>query len=159
MAWSPKVRALAATLVLSAAGAAGIFHDEGRVNTVYLDPVGIKTVCVGNTSYAATREVGTKVSDSVCAFLFQTDSSAAQQAVKGYVKVPITQEQYDALVSFAFNVGGAALRDSTLLRKLNAGQCKEAAQEFHRWVKAKGKVLAGLVTRRNREAELFASGC
>ncbi len=71
------------------------------------------------------------------------------------VKVPLTQGQFDALVSFAFNLGAAALAGSTLLRKLNAGDCAGAAAEFGKWVHADGTVLPGLVTRRARERALF----
>ena len=69
------------------------------------------------------------------------------------VKVPLTQNQYDALASFHYNTGG--LGKSTLLKKLNKGDFAGAAAEFHKWNKAGGKVRAGLVTRRAQEAELF----
>ena len=77
--------------------------------------------------------------------------------VMACVKVPLTQGQFDALVSFAFNLGGAALRGSTLLKRLNEGDYKGAATEFNRWVFAGGKQLAGLARRREAEAELFLS--
>jgi lysozyme len=70
-------------------------------------------------------------------------------------KVPLKQHQFDALVSFAYNVGVGNLRSSTLLRKLNAGDYDGAALEFHRWNRSKGKVLPGLVRRRAAEALLF----
>lgn len=155
-----KFRALAATFVISAAGVAGIMHDEGKVNKVYLDPVGIPTVCVGHTGPEVTKtDVGKVYSDEVCTYLLKKDTASAEQAVKRLVKVPITQGQYDALVSFVFNVGGSAFATSTLLVKLNSQQCMAAAAEFRRWVMAKGKVLKGLVTRRARESALFAEGC
>lgn len=156
---SPLVRRLAATFVLSAAGVAGIIHDEGKVNRVYLDPVRIPTVCVGHTATVTLADVGKVYSDAVCADLLQKDTRVAQAAVQRLVKTPITQEQYDALTSFTFNVGSGNLASSTLLKYLNAGQCRAAAAEFHKWIKAKGKVLNGLITRRERESALFATGC
>ncbi|MBZ7706779.1 lysozyme [Klebsiella oxytoca] len=73
------------------------------------------------------------------------------------VKVKLTQNQFDALVSFAYNVGSRALSTSTLLKKLNAGDIKGAADEFLRWNKAGGKVLNGLTRRREAERALFPS--
>lgn len=72
-------------------------------------------------------------------------------------KVKLTQGQFDALVSFAYNVGSRALSTSTLLRKLNDGDVKGAADEFLRWNKAGGKVLNGLTRRREAERALFLS--
>ncbi|WP_154023036.1 lysozyme [Klebsiella oxytoca] len=73
------------------------------------------------------------------------------------VKVKLTQNQFDALVSFAYNVGSRALSTSTLLKKLNAGDNKGAADEFLRWNKSGGKVLNGLTRRREAERALFLS--
>jgi GH24 family phage-related lysozyme (muramidase) len=70
------------------------------------------------------------------------------------VKKP-TQNQFDALVSFAYNVGTGALSGSTLLKKHNAGEYLEAQEQFLRWDKAAGKVLAGLIKRRAHEAALY----
>ena len=71
------------------------------------------------------------------------------------VMVPINQDQFDTLVSFAFNVGVGAFRKSTLLKLLNQGNYEGAKDEFQRWVYGGGRRLAGLVNRRNHEAELF----
>lgn len=73
------------------------------------------------------------------------------------VRVKLTKGQFDALVSFAYNVGSRALSTSTLLKKLNAGDIKGAADEFLRWNKAGGKVLNGLTRRREAERALFLS--
>lgn len=154
-----KVRALVGTLVLSVAGLAGITHDEGRVLKVYLDPVGIPTSCVGHTSTVTRADVGKVVTPAVCDDLLRRDTKVAVTAVQTSVKVPITQEQFDALVSFTFNVGAANLKSSTLLRRLNAGDCAGATAQFGRWNMARGKVLPGLVKRRAREAALFNQGC
>lgn len=161
MQWlrNPVVRKVAATLVLSAAGAAGIVGHEGMKSKVYLDPVGIPTVCAGHTATVTRADVGKTYSAHTCEKLLQADTSAAQSAVRSAVKVPISQGQFDALVSFTFNVGDGNLRSSTLLRKLNAGDCHGAAAEFPRWNKAKGVVLPGLVQRRADERATFKADC
>ena len=149
----------AATLSVSLGGALFIVGHEGTVPEVYLDPVGIPTVCSGHTSTVSHKDVGKPFSAEVCAELLRQDLQDSEEAVKRHVTQPITQEQYDALVSFTFNVGEKNLAQSTLLRRLNAGKCMEAAQEFNRWVYAKGRKLAGLVRRRHEESTLFATGC
>lgn len=154
-----KVRVLAATLVISAAGLAGITHDEGEVRKVYLDPVGIPTVCVGHIGTVTHADVGKPYSASACQYLLKQDTQVAQAAVQQSVKVPLTQQQFDALVSFTFNVGTTNFRSSTLLKKINAGQCKAAGQEFQRWNKARGQVLRGLTLRRTREAAQWTQDC
>ena len=78
-----------------------------------------------------------------------------EDAVTQAVKVPLNQNQFDALVSFAYNVGVGALKQSTALRKLNAGDYAGAADALTMWTKFKGKVLAGLVRRRKEERALF----
>lgn len=152
-------RLLAATLALSAGGYTLLRHHEGEVRRVYLDPVGIPTSCVGHTRTARREDVGKPLTAAVCERLLQEDTQDAQKAVGRLVTHPVTQAQYDALVSFVFNVGETQFRNSTLLRRLNAGDCLGAVREFTRWNKARGQVLPGLVTRRADEAALFASGC
>lgn len=149
-------RVAASALVLSAAGTAVIMQDEGTVNTVYLDPVKIATVCTGHVT---KERVGTVKTDAECAELLTADTGIAQAAVRSGVKVPISQTQYDRLVSFTFNVGVANFKSSTLLRKLNAGECRAAAEEFLRWTKARGVTLKGLVLRRQRDRDAFAADC
>lgn len=146
-------------LVLSAAGIAGLIAHEGSVDRVYLDPVGIPTACVGHTATVSRADVGRRMPAGVCERLLAEDTAWAQAAVRGGVKVPVTQEQFDALVSFTFNVGPAAFANSSLLRKLNAGDCLGAGAEFPRWVRARGQVLPGLVKRRADERALFETGC
>lgn len=84
-----------------------------------------------------------------------SDLAQCERAVSRLVKVNLTQNQFDALVSFVFNVGSGNLQSSTLLRKLNSGDYRGAADEFPRWNKAAGKVMAGLTKRRAAERELF----
>jgi lysozyme len=83
------------------------------------------------------------------------DCDAAEICVNGRVKLPITDNQFDALVSLVFNIGINAFASSTLLRKLNSGDYAGAAAEFKRWRFQKGEELAGLVKRRERERKLF----
>lgn len=81
-----------------------------------------------------------------------------EAAVRDELRVPVTQGMFDALVSWTYNVGVGAMRTSTLMRKLNAGDYVGAAFEFDKWVKAGGQTMTGLVKRRDREQALFNAG-
>jgi len=83
------------------------------------------------------------------------DLTDAEAEVNKWVRVPLTQEEFDALVSFVYNAGGKAFMNSTLLRMLNAGDKVSAAGQFPRWIFANGKKLPGLVRRREEEKKLF----
>lgn len=150
----------AGALVVSAAGITGIIKHEGMVRTAYVDPVGVVTVCAGHTR---TAKLGQRLSDEQCRELLKQDVQHAEASVKRLVRVPVTQEQYDALVSFTFNMGEGALAKSTLLRHVNAGNCWAAGREFDRWiygrVNGKAQVLPGLVKRRADERRAWESGC
>ena len=89
--------------------------------------------------------------------LLKTGLVSYENDVLKLVRVRLTKGQFDALVSFAYNVGSRALSTSTLLKKINAGDIKGAADEFLRWNKAGGKVLNGLTRRREAERALFLS--
>lgn len=89
--------------------------------------------------------------------LLKTGLVSYENDVLKMAKVKLTQGQFDALVSFAYNVGSRALSTSTLLRKLNDGDVRGAADEFLRWNKAGGKALNGLTRRREAERALFLS--
>ncbi|HDU5651462.1 TPA: lysozyme [Klebsiella aerogenes] len=89
--------------------------------------------------------------------LLKTGLVSYENDVLKIVKVKLTQGQFDALVSLAYNIGSRALSTSTLLKKLNDGDIKGAADEFLRWNKAGGKVLNGLTRRREAERALFLS--
>ena len=90
--------------------------------------------------------------------LLQQDAAKAGAAVKACVKVPLTQSQFDALVSFTFNCGVGAFESSTLLKRLNAGDYGAVPTELRKWVKAGPVTLPGLVTRRTAEGTLFSKG-
>jgi len=80
-----------------------------------------------------------------------------EHTVNSSVKAPLNQNQFDALVSLAYNIGSSAFKSSTLVKKLNAGDYKGAADQFNVWVNAGGKRMQGLVSRRDREKLLFLS--
>ena len=90
--------------------------------------------------------------------LLKADMHHAENAVKRLVTVQLTQGQYDALVDFAFNCGVGNLHNSSLLRYVNENRMEEADEEFKKWNKGGGHVLAGLTARRDKEAALFAQG-
>lgn len=146
---------------LSANGAALIAEHEGKLNELYDDPAGHCTIGIGhlvhrgNCNGSEPAEFQRGLSDQEVYDLFIIDAQRFVRAVAEMVEVPLTQNQFDALVSFAFNVGEGALAESTLLRKLNAGDYIGAADEFGKWVKADGEVLPGLVSRRAAERALF----
>lgn len=98
---------------------------------------------------------GMKISKEQAQKLFEEDVAWAEDAVNKLVKVPLNQNQFDALVSFVFNIGEPNFRGSTMLRKLNKGDYDGAADEFPKWKYQKRKVLRGLVRRRAEEMEVF----
>ena len=83
------------------------------------------------------------------------DLKKFESAVNSAVTVPINQNQFDALVSLAYNIGTGAFKESTLIKKLNAGDIRGAADQFDVWVNAGGKRMQGLVNRRAKEKEVF----
>lgn len=127
---------------------------EGCKLDAYKDAVGVVTIGYGHTK---TAQMGQRITQAQADELLRSDIATFESAVTAAVTVPINQNQFDALVCFAFNVGAGALRDSTLLKKLNAGDYQGAANEFLKWDKAGGKVLAGLTRRRKSERLLFLS--
>ena len=149
-------RVIAVGLTLSVAGAGAIVAYEGLRKVAYVDPVGVVTVCAGHTKTAKLGQVKT---DAECAALLKEDVKDAEAAVKRLVTVPLTQAQFDALVSFTFNVGSGNLAKSTLLKKVNAFDCWGAGAEFMRWTTAGGKELPGLVKRRASERQHWETGC
>lgn len=123
----------------------------------YLDPVKIPTIGWGTIQYPDGRAVrmGDKITVERADELLRWEIEEKAAGVSAMLKVAVTQNEFDALVSFAYNIGLGAVRKSTLLRKLNAGDKQGAANEFRRWTIAGGKVLRGLVRRRESERRLF----
>jgi lysozyme len=142
-------------LKLSDDGLAFIKKHEGCRYHAYLDSGGVPTIGVGHTGLEV--RLGMEIDDEEVDRLLRLDVETAEKCVNNCVRVPITQSQFDALVSFTFNVGCGALGKSTLLKHLNDGQDDLAAREFTRWVKVRSKVVAGLVKRREAERDLFLS--
>lgn len=127
---------------------------EGLKLEAYKCPAGVWTIGYGHTK--GVKE-GDRITKEDAKNLLREDLKIYEEAVNGLVKVPLNQAQFDALVSFCYNLGVASLSNSTLLRLLNEGKYMEASQEFLKWNKAKGKVLEGLTRRRKEECELFLS--
>lgn len=124
----------------------------------YLCPSGIPTIGWGSTLYE--NGVHVKLTDPAITreradAIMLNQLPTYENAVNRYVKVPINQNQFDALVDFAYNAGATNLQTSTLLKKLNKGDYAGAAEQFDRWVYGDGKKLNGLVTRRASEKALF----
>lgn len=130
---------------------------EGRYLTAYLCPAGKWTIGIGHTGADVKR--GMTITNAEADRLLRVDMESAAYSVSKLVRVPLSQNMFDALCDFVFNLGHAALAGSTLLRKLNSGDYAGAAAEFERWNKAHvdGMLveLPGLTKRRHAEAELF----
>lgn len=126
---------------------------EGCKLIAYLDSVGVPTIGYGHTRGVQLGQQVTQ--DEADSFLAEDVAEHAEGVLRLLLK-PVTQGQFDALVSFAFNLGVGALKRSTLLRKVNDGD-ESAAEEFAKWVFAGGKVLKGLQRRRAAEMALFLS--
>lgn len=136
----------------SDAGVALIKECEGCRLAAYRDPVGVWTIGYGDTVEVTPGLAITPEEAERRLMLRLADFEAA---VASLVTVSPTQGEFDALVSFAFNLGVGALARSTLLRRFNAGDRAGAAAEFGKWIHAGSDVLPGLVTRRARERALF----
>ena len=122
---------------------------EGFRSTAYICPAGVVTVGYGTTRINGNPvELGTKITTNEAEEFLEQDLKLFENAVNQNVLVEITQNQFDALVAFVYNVGIGNFKKSTLLKKLNAGKINEAAAEFLKWNKASGKTLAGLTRRR-----------
>jgi GH24 family phage-related lysozyme (muramidase) len=126
-------------------GADGLIH-------AYLDPINIPTIGYGHTHGV---RMGMAITMAQADQFLHEDLHASEAAVLHSVSVPLTSNQFSALVSFTFNCGAGALANSTLLRKLNAKDYAGAAEEFGKWVNGNHGPLPGLVSRRAAEKKLF----
>lgn len=123
-------------------------HSEGLHQEVYLDPVGVPTVCIGRMDKSLKK--GQSFTLEQCMEMFASDWKKHQVQLDSVVKVDYASEwQKEALTDFTFNLGIGNVRSSTLIRLLNEKRHREACQQLTRWVKAGGKTLKGLVIRRN----------
>ena len=132
---------------------------EGFRSKPYLCPAGVPTIGYGTTLYPNHMHVSMhdrpiNEAEALSILKYWIDRTYGQ-AVDRYVQKDITQNQYDALVSFAYNLGIGALQKSTLLKRVNQGKNKRASNEFLKWDHANGKKLAGLTRRRKAERTLY----
>jgi lysozyme len=136
-----------------------IKNYEGYRAMPYLDSVGIPTIGFGTTHYengvAVTLNDRAIDHDRASEIMEHEVNKIYGHAVNTYVQTQLTQNEFDALVSFTYNEGPQALRTSHLLRYVNLKLMREAGNEFRRWDKAGGRVLKGLKKRRNEERLLF----
>jgi lysozyme len=157
----PKPAPVAA---ISKQGARFIAQFEGFVPTIYNDAANPPNATIGfghvvHPGPITGKEPLKKVDKAKALELLQADCATAATAVKKHVKKPLTQAQFDALVSFTYNCGEGSLAESTLLKKINAGQFQAVPGELEKWTHAgPGTVLPGLVRRRKAEAVLFTRG-
>jgi lysozyme len=132
---------------------------EGLRLKPYICPAGVPTIGYGNTFYEDGRKVkmtDPAITEERATELLRNSLNNFEKYVDSYCVDTITQNQFDALVSFCFNVGPGNLKSSTLLKKVNANANDESIRaEFMKWTKGGGRVLKGLVTRRTAEADLY----
>lgn len=134
-----------------------ICNFEGKRLMAYDDGVGVWTIGFGTTIYPNGIKVkkGDVCTEAQAKAYMAHDLKKFELAVSNVVTVPLSQNQFDALVSLAYNIGTNAFKNSTLVKKLNAGDIRGAANQFDVWVKAGGKRMQGLVNRRAKEKALF----
>lgn len=148
-------------LTTSEAGFDLIKQFEGLRLKAYYCPAGVLTIGYGHTNLDGTppRVVeGMTISAAMAEqILHKTVERNYAAAVRKLVKVPLSQSQFDALVSFTFNLGESALKKSTLLKRLNQGRYDAVPGELMKWTRAGGKELEGLVRRRRAEAAMWRS--
>jgi len=143
----------------SKAGRDAISGHEGVRLKAYRDSAGIWTIGVGHTAAAGPPKPvpGMTISQDECDDILSRDLEKFEAVIDAAVTVPLNQNEFDALVSLVFNIGGGAFGRSTVRRKLNAGDRAGAADAFLMWNKAGGRVVRGLTIRRKAERALFLS--
>ena len=131
---------------------------EGFRPKPYRRPAGVPTIGYGSTRYADGTHVNLTdppITQAQADEIMRQTLGEYENAVNRYVTVSLNQNEHDSLVDFCYNAGAKNLLNSTLLKKLNAGDRKGAAKEFERWMYANGEILPGLVRRRMAERVLF----
>ncbi len=133
-----------------------ICRFEGFSPVIYICPAGYPTIGYGHLITEANKEQFLDgVDEDEALELLRSDVGKAERAVLRLIAVPLTQGQFDALVSFTFNLGSGALQRSTLRRKVNREEHADVPAELMKWVWAGGRKLNGLVKRRAAEAEIY----
>lgn len=134
-----------------------ICNFEGKRLMAYDDGVGVWTIGFGTTIYPNGIKVkkGDVCTEAQAKAYMAYDLKKFELAVNNTVNVSLNQNQFDALVSLAYNIGTNAFKNSTLVKMLNAGDIRGAANQFDVWIKAGSKRMQGLVNRRAKEKALF----
>lgn len=138
-------------IAVSAVGLVAVANFEGFRATAYKDVAGVPTIGYGET--AGVKMGQTTTPDRALTQLLKSLNTHSNQ-IKPYIKVPLYQYEFDAYSSFAYNVGVGNFKNSTLLKKLNAGDYAGACAELKKWKYAGGKVQQGLVNRREKEYKM-----
>jgi len=141
--------------IISEEGISLIKKFEGCELDAYQDSVGVWTIGYGHTK--GVNE-GDKINQDEAEYLLQEEMPEYEGYINELVTVPLQQCQFDALVAWVYNLGPTNLRESTLLKLLNAGDYHSVPNQIKRWNKAGGQVLNGLVRRREAEAIMFQGG-
>ena len=131
-----------------------IKHFEGYSPVVYKDAAGYPTIGFGHL-IKPTEKIAELLLGDAAGRLLQQDIAPKTVAVNARVSVPLFQGQFDAVLSWTYNLGEGALKSSTMLKKINAGRHEEVPAQIKRWNRAGGKVLKGLERRREAEAALY----
>lgn len=129
---------------------------EGGLAVPYVCPAGVLTIGYGHIKNVQEHDKWTM--DHASYMLKEEIEDEYEGYINQYVTVPLEQHQFDALVAWVFNLGPTNLRESTMLKLLNAGDYHSVPAQMRRWNKANGQVLEGLVRRREAEATMFAGG-
>tara|TARA_Y100001937_G_C7100240_1_gene322144 strand:- start:547 stop:990 length:444 start_codon:yes stop_codon:yes gene_type:complete len=137
---------------ISAEGLDLIKHFEGLELEAYKCPAGVWTIGYGHTKDV---QEGDTWSESHADHMLEVEMEEYENYIHNLVTCPLSQNQFDALVSWVYNLGSSNLQASTLLKRLNAGDYPDVPNQIKRWNKAGGKVLEGLVRRREAEASMF----
>ena len=142
---------------MSADGLTRLVEREGMRRRAYRDSVGIWTICVGHTSAAGlpTVKAGMVRTLGECRAILQKDVRKFEACVEKTIHVPMRQHQFDAMVSLAFNIGCSAFAKSSVAREFNKGNLEKAGDAFRMWKKAGGRVVQGLINRRESERNQF----
>jgi lysozyme len=141
-------RTTAASIVASASVLVGIAMHEGYKDNAYQDTAGVATVGFGQ---ADGVKMGDKTDPVRALIKLEQSIDDHAKGMSKCIKVPVSQNEYDAYLDFTYNVGVFAFCTSTLNRKLNAGDYDGACKELLKWNKAGGKVVTGLAKRRQEE--------
>lgn len=139
---------------ISEKGIEFIIKEEGEVLTAYKCPAGVWTIGVGHTGKDVKKSM--KITKEQSRGFLKTDIKRFEDIVNKSIKVPLKQYEFDALISFAFNVGEGAFSKSALVNKINSSApVKEIEEQFRRWIYGGGKILPVLQGRREREIKLY----